>query len=145
MGEKKKMGAPTKLTKELIERVVTYLQKGAYVETAAAAAGISKETFYHWLHQGANKESGLMRDFSDAVEKAQADSELRDLEIIDKAAESGQWKASAWRLERRNYKRWGIKQTLEHISKDNETIEMSDEELKIEHERINGIINKLLH
>lgn len=146
MDKPKKVGAPIKLTREIIKNIHFQLRNCAYAETAARMCGIPKSTFYYWLEKAKESEcAAIYRELLDTVEKAQAEAETRATEIILKAAESGQWKAALSLLERRFPQRWGPRQTLEHISKDNETIEMSDEELKIEHERINGIINKLLH
>ena len=39
-------------------------------------------------------------EFSDAVEKALAQAEVRDVVTVLKAADAGQWQAAAWRLER---------------------------------------------
>ena len=89
------------------------IRDGNYVETAAAIAGIAKNTFYDWVRQGARladrldkgeklwqKEMRLV-DFSYAVKKATAESEASDLAKINKAASDGAWQAAAWRLERR--------------------------------------------
>src|SRR5688572_8306482 len=94
------IGRPSLLTPAVTRVIVKVIKAGNYVETAVAAAGISKETFYDWLKKGGKEASGPHRDFSDAVEKAKAEAEMRDVAIIDKAAKSGQWQAAAWRLER---------------------------------------------
>ena len=94
------------LNPELQTRIVTYIQAGCYVETAAAAAGICKDTFYDWLKRGATGQEPF-KGFSDAVEKAAAEAEVRDLAVVDKAARGGTWQAAAWKLERRNPKAWG--------------------------------------
>lgn len=108
-------GRPTKLTPEIQKTIMDALRRGSYMETAAAYAGISKNTLYDWLRRGArekqrlanNSRARMLKDerpfveFSDAIKKAQAEAELRDLEIIRKAAEEGEWQASAWRLERK--------------------------------------------
>ena len=104
-----KKGSTPKLTNKLIQEIVNYIKMGSYVETAAAAAGISKDTFYRWL-KNAKKEdaSPLERKLSDAVEKALAIAELRDLDVIDRATQGPNgWKAAAWRLERKSPKKWG--------------------------------------
>lgn len=100
------MPRPTKLTPKLQEQVVGYLRAGAYVETAAAAAGIARDTLYVWLRRGARGDAPYA-DFAQAVEHAQALAELRDVAIIGKAAET-QWQAAAWRLERKLPQRWGL-------------------------------------
>lgn len=130
-------GTTPKLTEDTIEKVCELIRKGAYIETAVAYCGISKDTFYRWLKEGARtKEDTLTKKLSDALWVAQAEAEMRDLNIIDKVAlgspdvlardEAGNilldaqgypvvqeyglqpnWKASAWRLERRFPQRWG--------------------------------------
>jgi hypothetical protein len=103
----KPRGRPSKLTPEIQEQIVKAIKAGNYIETAAAYAGIAKDTLYNWLKEGARSESGALREFSDAVENALAFGEMRDLQRIDQAATAGQWQAAAWRLERRFPKKWG--------------------------------------
>jgi hypothetical protein len=101
-------GRPTKLTPEVQKKIVDAIRAGNYMETAAAYAGISKDTFYRWLKRGARAKSGIYKNFHDAVEKALAESEVRDVMIIANAAATD-WKAAAWRLERKFPERWGKK------------------------------------
>jgi transposase len=108
----RKGGRPTKLSQAVTATVVRYLKDGAYIETACAASGVSKTRLYEWLKQARDDdELGLEdtphQEFRDAVEEALALAELRDLETVSKAAKKGNWTAAAWRLERRNPKRWG--------------------------------------
>lgn len=100
------MGRPTKLNDEIQARIVAFLGAGAYIETAAAAAGVSKQTLYNWLHRGADGERRYV-GFLDAVERAQSEADLRDLKTIREAAQNGVWQAAAWRLERRHPEQWG--------------------------------------
>jgi transposase len=95
----------TSLTEEVRERILKYLKLGAYVETAAAAAGISRDAFYKWMRRGAKGEQPY-KDFADEVDQAMAESEVRDLSIILGAAQSN-WTAAAWRLERRFPEKYG--------------------------------------
>lgn len=99
------MSRKTKLTPEVQEKILRHLRIGAYVETAAAAAGISRDTFYDWLKKGA-KGKAPYATFSGAVDQALAESEARDLATI-LAASKTQWTAAAWRLERRFPDRYG--------------------------------------
>jgi transposase len=108
----KEKGRPTKLTKELQNKICRAIQQGNYIETASAYAGVHKSTIYDWLKRGNEETSGIYKDFSDAVEKALAVSEMRDLKIISDSAREGNWQASAWRLERRFPTRWGRKDKL---------------------------------
>lgn len=104
---KRREGRPTSLTPETQKKIISCILTGAYIETAACFAGISKNTLYDWLKRGARDSSGPYREFSDAVEKAMADSELTDLVTINNATKKGQWQAAAWRLERKHPARWG--------------------------------------
>ncbi len=113
-------GRPPILTEELIETIRMFVAAGNYIETAAACSGVHKDSIYEWLKRAkiarkaiANGEEKslsphdeLCVQFSDAMRKAVADAEARDLAIIGTAATT-QWQAAAWRLERRNRERWG--------------------------------------
>ena len=123
------MPRPTKLTPKLQEQVVGYLRAGAYVETAAAAAGISKETLYSWLRRGAADEVPFAA-FAEAVEKAQALAEMRDLALIGKAAET-EWTAAAWRLERKFPSRYGRRQAVEVSGPGGGPIQINDARTRI--------------
>jgi transposase len=116
----------TKLSPKLIQRIVLYLRRGNYVETAAAAAGISKVTLYDWIKKGARLRNGKKEEFTDEekllircsedIDQAVALAEDRDVNIIHEAAET-QWQAAAWRLERKHFARWGRKEKIEHSGK----------------------------
>jgi hypothetical protein len=103
---KKGMGRPSDITPELIEEICKYLKAGNYIETACAMVDIAKPTLYEWLKKGNREEQGIYRDFLNAVKRAQATAEVRDVTIIAKASEN-QWQAAAWRLERKFPDRWG--------------------------------------
>jgi transposase len=100
-------GRPTKLTPELQAKICSAIQAGNFIEIAAAYAGIRKATLHNWLRRGARQTQGIYHAFSEAAEKALADSEARDVALIAKAAADGQWQAAAWRLERKFPDRWG--------------------------------------
>jgi transposase len=95
----------TKFTTEVEDRLLRALRLGCYVETAAALAGISRDTFYDWIKKGA-KGVAPYAAFARKVDQAMAESEARDLAVILKAAEKN-WTAAAWRLERRFPDRYG--------------------------------------
>jgi len=117
------------LNDDLIKSLSSALKNGVYVETAAALCRISKDTFYRWLRQAESEESTpLLRKLSDAVKRAMAEAEVRDLEVIDKAAQDGIWQAAAWRLERKHPDRWGrqAKVQLEHSGPDGKPIELAN-------------------
>ncbi len=99
-------GRPTKLTPEVRDRIVQAIKAGNYMETAAAYAGISKDTLYTWLRRGASEADGAYAEFAAAVDQALASAETRDVALIGQAAEK-EWQAAAWRLERKFPDRWG--------------------------------------
>jgi len=120
-------GTCPKLTARLIKTMARAIGDGAYVETAAALSGISKDTLYRWLRMAEGEHSTpLHRELSDAVKKGMARAEQRDLAVIDKAAQQGIWQAAAWRLERKHPDRWGrqSKVQLEHSGPDGGPIEL---------------------
>jgi len=82
------MGRPTKLTPDMQEKICQVIRAGNYAEVAAAYAGISHSRFYDWLKRGENGEQPY-RDFRDSVEKAKADSEVRDILAIDQCIKGG--------------------------------------------------------
>ena len=104
---KLRTGRPTKLTPTVIEKICDALRGGNYRETAAAYAGVGRSTFNDWMQRGHDAKSGIYRDLVDAVEKALADSEARNIAMVEKAAAAGDWKAAAWYLERMFPGRWG--------------------------------------
>jgi hypothetical protein len=60
------------------------------------------------MEQGADSESEqIYQEFREAVEKAKAEAEVRDVTLIDKAAKDGSWQAAAWKLERKFPNKWG--------------------------------------
>ena len=95
----------SKLTPEVQDKILLHLRLGAYVETAAACAGIHKDTFYDWMKRGARGQQPYAA-FAEAVNRAIAESESRDLATVLKAS-SKYWVAAAWRLERRFPERYG--------------------------------------
>jgi len=104
-------GRPTKLTSEVQEKIVSAIRGGSYIETAAAYAGIVKSTLYAWLKAGERERERITKlreqyseeaidqyripekqaclEFSNAVETALAEAELRDLQIVNRAAKGG--------------------------------------------------------
>lgn len=135
-------GRRTKLTPELRDRICAAVRTGAYLETAAVAAGLNKTTLHDWLKRGARAKRGTLHDFSNSVMAAIADSEqdavrrLSDAasprtevttkQVVNKAGEVvtvettttptlGDWRADAWRLERKFPERWGATLRIRHV------------------------------
>ncbi len=87
------------------EAILKALRLGNTRTTAAAYAGVSRETLYAWMRESLT--------FSDAVIEAEASAEVGHVECIAKAASKGSWMASAWWLERRRPKQWREIKTLD--------------------------------
>lgn len=156
--KKSSPGRPTKLTKELQDKICLYLKYGNYVETAAAACGVSKVILYAWLKRGTeHKAPGIYKDFLNAIEKAQAEAETRDLVNIENSASGSaavfdsngnqiraerksNWTASAWRLERRHPTKWGHLQKLELTGKNGGPIQIDEAALDREIEHFAGVL-----
>ena len=98
-------GRPTKLTPEIQQMIVNALTSGVYLETAAAHAGISRETLNEWLRAGVRCKSGKQKEFSDAIKKALATAETRLVDTVNLASQQ-QWQAAMTLLERRWPQRW---------------------------------------
>jgi transposase len=137
-------GRPAKITNDTVQMIINAIRAGAYIETAAAYAGISKVTLYAWMKIGHDKPRSKYGEFLNAIDKAMADCIMRDLSVIDKSSVGtgvvclpmvdphGQpvrdhnglqkyvepmplnWKAAAWRLERKAPRQWG---RLERVEK----------------------------
>lgn len=119
-------GRPTKFNEERAEKIIRAVKAGNYIETAAALAGISKTTLYAWMKRGAAELERLeadikakpkkaelpFLDFLNAVNMALAEAENRDIEAIN-AATKEDWRAAAWRLERKFPDRWGRKDRVQ--------------------------------
>lgn len=92
-------GRPPKLDARSSLTIIETLRAGAYIDHAAARAGVSRATVYAWLDKGKNQSTGLYRDFLDAVMQARADAVIRNVALIQNAARND-WRAAAWYLER---------------------------------------------
>jgi len=101
------MGRPTKLTPALLERLAALIEAGHPETVAAEALGVGHSTFYRWLSLGHKSKRGIHRDLSLAVDQARAKAELRYMDAIRAAVQSGDPRWAAWWLERHVPERWG--------------------------------------
>lgn len=115
----KPLGRPTKLTAELRDTLVELAANGNYRERSAQAVGIGKSTLYGWLERGeADEEAGKPSIYSEllnALTRAEAAAEAEALEAVRKAGAGplGDWRASAWFLERRYPSRYRRRDSLD--------------------------------
>jgi transposase len=129
--------AKSKLTPERQSRIVEALSNGNYIETSARYAGITPQGMYKWINRGNTERQRIADgetpkqseriyvDFVEAVEKARATAEMRNVSLIQKAAIDGTWQASAWFLERSYPKRWGRSDRVEHTGADGGPVEVA--------------------
>lgn len=108
------MARPSKLTPAVQEQICNAIKAGNYSEIAARYAGISSTTFYKWMALGeGNDAKDPYKEFREAVENARATAEVRNIGLIQQAANNGTWQAAAWFLERTAPNRWGRRSALE--------------------------------
>lgn len=102
------MARPTKLTQEVQDRIMSAVQAGNYLDTAANFAGIDGSTMRRWVQKGdAPSAKEPYRSFCTALKSARAAAEVRSVALIQQAATGGTWQAAAWYLERSYPERWG--------------------------------------
>jgi hypothetical protein len=105
---------PTKLDPERQERILDAIRAGSYAEPACRAAGIAESTYYRWLQRGEAEDRGIYADFVQAVRCAEAEAEVKAVEVVQlKMLED--WRAAIAFLERRHPSRWR-RQTSAEIS-----------------------------
>ena len=108
MPKQNRVGRPTKFTPETRKLLLDALSAGNYRNVACAYAGIHYSTLNEWLLRADDPDSDPeYAEFSDAVRKAEASAEVRDIALIETAAREGTWQAAAWLRERKNPERWG--------------------------------------
>jgi hypothetical protein len=144
------MARPTKLTKEVTDKICLAIRAGNYAKVAAAMAGVGETTYYRWLElseeSNAKKE---YREFRESIERAEAEAEVAAIARIRQAADNGDWKAAGWYLERKHGERWGRNDKLrqEITGANGEPIALSLEEAKkavlafLDEGEDNGLIN----
>lgn len=101
----------TKLTKELCDEICKYIEMGNYISRCCEAVGISPSTYHTWKKKG---EKGIepYASFLERVTKVEAKAEIVHTGIIHDVAESGNWLASAWLLERKYPNRFGKREQM---------------------------------
>ncbi len=104
------MARPTKLTPELTREISTYIRNGNSPTISATLVGISPSTYFNWMSKGSDQEPRFM-EFLESVERAKAQSIATQLAHVSKVADSGNWRAAAWLLERMAPESFGKKST----------------------------------
>ena len=89
--EKKKTGRPAIFSKEVADKVLSYVAKGLTYDRAAEAVGVATETISTWQKR--------YPQFDQALKKARRDLETSCLQSIHEAGAKS-WQARAWLCER---------------------------------------------
>ena len=133
-------GRPTKFTPETRTRVLDAIALGATYELAASYGGISYELFRQWMARGRGlsekqEKARKSRKLSDAdaeflaffedVTRAENEAVIKWLEKIELAASGSDWRAAAWKLERRYPQAYGRSVTEHRL--DDESVEKGRE------------------
>lgn len=93
------MARPTKYSDEVARKIADAIRLGASYELAAAYGGVSEDTLARWRARYA--------DFAEMLREAEGVGAIGWLARIEQAAKSGDWRAAAWKLERRYPEQYG--------------------------------------
>ena len=107
------MARRTKLSEELIKEAYELVASGNYIKDVYPILGIGEVTWYRWLREGEIAKSGLKRQFWQSIKKAEKEAIIKNVAVIQKAAEEGNWQAAAWWLERKYFQDWGRKEKVD--------------------------------
>ena len=116
------MSRRTKLTPEVQQSIVRTLRLGNSRKDSALYAGVSESTFYSWMDRGRRGEP-LYVEFLETVQKAESTACIKNVAVIQKAAQVT-WQAAAWWLERKRPDDWGRKQRVDIGSENGQSMEV---------------------
>jgi transposase-like protein len=125
------MARPTKLTKEIIDKVCSAIYAGNYAKIAAQLSGISESTYYAWLKEAEKEDCDpLFLEFSESIERAEAAAEVEAVALIRQSAKNGNARDAQWLLERKYGERWGrndkLRQEISGINGEPVSISVDD-------------------
>ena len=111
-----------------VTKLKSAIKSGSHLEIAAKYAGVNPATLKKWLDHGRTlrdiweevmfNDSDLRQPSStemeliwlaDEVDRAEADSEVNLVKLVDDAARGGDWRAAKWLLEARHKERWSTR------------------------------------
>jgi len=122
-----KVGRPSKLTESRMEKLIEALRSGNYRIDACRAAGIHYNTLLAWEKKGESESSGEYVEFLDALWRAEAEAVIKNVDVITKAAQDGDWRAAAWFLEHKYPDKWARVEKRADHDQQGVTIIFSDE------------------
>ncbi len=104
---KKRPGRPSKINKDVRERLVAASRLGLTRDLQSEYAGITSSTLHRWLAHGRKAATGQYHDLWVALKRSEAEGAHAAMERIAEAQKTD-WKAAAWYMERRHgYRRNG--------------------------------------
>ena len=92
---KKKLGRPTKMTAEVVEKLEDALKFGSSVTEACYLSGVSRDFFYQ--HYQSNQ------DFSDKMERARGWLSIQAKHTLANSILNGDVKSSIWLLDKKDH------------------------------------------
>lgn len=115
------MGRPKLMTEETQEKILGSIRLGVPVKDAMKIQGMSESTYFKWMKRGADENDRLERDpkaipnptevdffqFFQSVERAKSEAAGLHVGVVATAARQGDWRASAWWLERQRRDEFG--------------------------------------
>jgi hypothetical protein len=117
-------GRPSKLTPELMDKLVLLVREGIPYALASRVCGIHRNTRLNWMRRGEkeadriekggppNDSEAVFLDFYCQADQADALAECEDIMYI-RDAKPG-WTAKAWLWARKDPETWGNKAQIEH-------------------------------
>jgi hypothetical protein len=95
------MARPCKLTDEIQRKIGDNIALGLTYSLAAESAGVTYKTFNDWMNKGKTEKSGKYYQFSQYIQKCNADGALNILQRLNDSAKAGNCQICMWILERR--------------------------------------------
>jgi len=95
------MGRRTRCTKAICRDAEKAAALGLSHPLIGKFIGVSHSTIYNWINRGKSEQSGIYREFLEAVKRGEGKCAALNMATIQKAARGGQWTAAAWVMERR--------------------------------------------
>ena len=102
------------LTPELIDRIVTTIEGGSYIEDACLVHGFDSDQFYGWMDRAAEDRAAGRETCYTALSRTLKRAHARATEALlaEIRAANVFWQAKAWILERTRMARFGQRQLL---------------------------------
>ena len=118
---KSNAGRKTIMSDDLVKNILALIEIGSPVKDVVKSQGISEPTYYHWLKRGADEMERLERnsnakpnpseveflEFFKSVERAKSVAVNKHVAVVSNAGKNGDWRASAWWLERQRPEEFG--------------------------------------